>query len=162
VISVLLPYPISANRYWKSFTIGKRVMVGPSSDATKFKRECAWRARAAGLTRPWQGWVTLDLTLHPIEPQDAVARARKLGPGWHMHVRCLDVDNAVKVAVDALQGVAYENDSLIVDLRVRRGLPIPGGGLTVRIDVPDIADVEQSPQAALPIAAEDPFHVEHA
>lgn len=149
MIEFVLAYPISANRYWRTVVNGHRVMMVPTSEAKAYKTDCAWRARAAGLVKPWQGWIVLDMTLHPVEPQDVVTRLRKLGPAWHMWVRCLDIDNAVKVTVDALQGVAYENDGQVVDLRVRRGLPIPGGGLTVRLDVPRIENVLQSPQAAL-------------
>jgi crossover junction endodeoxyribonuclease RusA len=162
VIEVLLPYPVSTNVYYRSIVLRGRPVTLVSKEARVYKQTAGWMAREAGIRAPISGWVTLDLTLHPIEPQDVSARVRKIGPGWHMFVRCIDLDNALKVSLDALQGVAYADDAQIVDIRIRRGLPIPGGGLTVRIDVPDIADVEQSPQAALPIAAEDPFHVEHA
>jgi len=56
------------------------------------------------------------------------------------------------VTVDALQGVLYDSDSQVVDLRVRRGLPMPHGGLTVRMGEPDMAAVVQSPQGALEVA----------
>lgn len=157
MIEFRLPYPVSANVYWQSFVPkGKtRAIVHPSNEARAYKRTAGWLAREAGIVRPWTGWVTVDLILHPIEPQDAAARARKLGPGWHMHCRCLDVDNAVKVTLDALQGTAYGDDAQVVAVSIRRGLPVPGGGLTVRLDVPTVEAVEQSPQAALlPLSAE--------
>ncbi len=28
-ITITLPYPISANRYWNSFPLGKRIMTAP-------------------------------------------------------------------------------------------------------------------------------------
>ncbi|EMS1813588.1 RusA family crossover junction endodeoxyribonuclease, partial [Neisseria gonorrhoeae] len=46
----------------------------------------------------------------------------------------IDLDNALKVALDALQGVAYHNDR-----QVRRiaadyaGEPVAGGGLAVEV-----------------------------
>jgi crossover junction endodeoxyribonuclease RusA len=48
-------------------------------------------------------------------------------------VRCIDLDNGLKVAVDALQGVAYANDSQLVGISIRRGEPVPGGALVVSV-----------------------------
>ena len=47
--------------------------------------------------------------------------------------RRLDVTNAVKVAEDALQGLAYHDDKQVVSCTGRLGKPMAGGGLTVRI-----------------------------
>lgn len=151
--TLVLPYAISANRYWRTVVNGKRTMMVPTTEAKAFRAEVAWLARAAGLRTPSTGWIVLDMTLHPPEPKDAVDRIRRLGPSWHMHCRCLDVDNAIKVTVDALQGVAYANDSQVVELTIRRGLPVKDGGLTVVITEPRIEDVEKSPQGVLEIPA---------
>lgn len=151
--TLALPYGISANRYWRTVVNGKRAMMVPTTEAKAFKARVQRIALAAGLRTPITGWVALDMTLHPPEPKDAADRVRRLGPSWHMGCRCIDVDNAIKVTVDALQGVAYVNDSQVVGLTIRRGLPVPNGGLTVVITEPRIEDVEQSPQGVLPMPA---------
>jgi crossover junction endodeoxyribonuclease RusA len=48
-------------------------------------------------------------------------------------VRRIDIDNAQKVALDALQGIAYENDRQITSLWIKLGQPIKDGGLHVTI-----------------------------
>lgn len=85
-VTLRLPYAISANRYWKRFAMGARVMQAPSSEAKQYRKDVATIGMAAGL-RPIAGPVSLSLTLHPVEPKDAAARARRLGPGWHWDVR---------------------------------------------------------------------------
>ena len=135
-----LPYPISANRYWRTFVAGGRVVTHPSTEATQYKRDAAWIARGAGLVEPLEGPIEVELVLHPVEPKDAAVRARKQGPSWVFGVRCLDVDNAVKVALDALQGVAYANDKQIVTLLVQKGMPCAKGALSVRVSA--AVDVE--------------------
>lgn len=154
---VLLPYAVSANRYWRTVVIGNRALMVPTKEAKAYKTEVAWRVRAAGLKQPVQGWVMLSMVLHPVEPKDAADRARKMGPGWHLSCRCLDVDNAVKVTLDALQGVLYVNDAQVFALSIQRGLPTPDGGLTVTMTIPNIEEVEQSPQLTLPVEDDLPF-----
>jgi len=48
-------------------------------------------------------------------------------------VRRVDLDNALKVALDAMQGAAYEDDRQITDIRIRLRQPIEGGGMTVTV-----------------------------
>lgn len=144
MIALRLAYPVSANRYWRT-TVAKglgRAITHLSSEAKSYKRDTAVRAAVAGIRKPSKGWVALDLVLHPPEPQDAAARARKLGPHWHMLVRCIDIDNAVKVTLDALQDVLYENDAQVVSLRIRRGMPVPDGALVVRFGKAEIASID--------------------
>ena len=45
----------------------------------------------------------------------------------------IDIDNCVKVACDALQGVCYKNDSQIVRLTIQIGEAVPGGGLRISV-----------------------------
>jgi crossover junction endodeoxyribonuclease RusA len=46
-------------------------------------------------------------------------------------VRRIDLDNALKVCLDSLQGVAYNNDKQITALVVRLGEPVPQGAMSV-------------------------------
>ena len=123
------PYPPSLNRMYRNFK-GRTVL---SAEGKAFKEQVFWLAKAAGIGSPIMGWVEVSLTLHPVEPKDSDKRAAKFGPAWHLACRCLDVDNCVKAALDALQGAAYANDSQILALLVLRGEPVPDGGLTVKV-----------------------------
>lgn len=112
-----LPYPVSCNRYWRNFR-GRQVV---SAEARAYKSAAI--AAAAGI-QPLRGAVSVSMTLHPKRP-------KKTRPG--AAVRCMDIDNALKVALDALNGVAYADDSQIARLLICRGAPIDGGGLAVEV-----------------------------
>jgi crossover junction endodeoxyribonuclease RusA len=45
----------------------------------------------------------------------------------------MDLDNALKVTLDALQGIAYENDKQIRKISAEYGVPRVGGGLIVQV-----------------------------
>lgn len=122
-IVVTLPYPISANRYWRQFTIGKRVMSAPSSDATKYKRDVALLCRASGVCKPISGRVAIDVRLFPHRPQDWAKRQRLHGATWDDSVQCIDLDNANKVLLDALKGVAIDDDKWVRRLTSERMEP---------------------------------------
>ena len=124
---MILPYPISTNVYWRSFR-GRMVR---SSAAIAYKDEVGWIAKASKLqlfTVP----VAVVLVLHPMRPADAEKREKK-DRLWGLGVRRIDIDNAQKVALDALQGIAYENDRQITSLWIKLGQPIKDGGLHVTI-----------------------------
>lgn len=158
MIVMRLPYPVSANRYWRTFVPkgGKRAITHLSKEAAQYKRTVGLIALEAGIRKSTERWVNLDLWVHPMEPKDAAARARKIGPGWPLLVSCIDIDNALKVTCDALEKVAYENDKQIIDLRIRRGAPVPNGGMTAIFDTFDPEDIpkflEQSPAMHRPSA----------
>ena len=158
--TLTLPYPISANRYWSNYVLpgSKRAMQGPSTEAKAYRRTVQKIAMAAGLVRPRAGLVEVELVLHPCEPKDAAKRERKDGARWHMGVRCIDVDNCVKVAIDALKGVAFVDDDQVWTLVVNRGLPTPNGALVVHVRDLDLDQTFPAPpQLALPLDEYDPF-----
>lgn len=95
-MKLTLPFPPSANRYWRVWR-GRPVV---SSEARQYKLDVATLARVAGL-RPVEGSVSLTLNIY---------RPRKAG----------DLSNRIKVVEDALQGIAYENDSQVVEIIARR------------------------------------------
>lgn len=95
---LILPYPPSANRYWR--TVNSRTYV--SEEAKAYKSECGWTARsqsAAGM--PFAGPVRLTMRFY---------RPRKAG----------DLDNRLKVALDALNGIAFVDDAQVIELHVYR------------------------------------------
>ena len=94
--SIILPLPPSANRYWRNF--GGRMVV---SAAAKAYKQGAWlQAQHAGL-HPFGGTVAVRLDIY---------RAIRRG----------DLDNFAKIVLDALCGVAYQDDDQIVELHAFR------------------------------------------
>ena len=86
------PLPPSANKYWRY--VRGRVIV--SSEAQDYKTTVAMLARCA----------RVKLLTGPVRVSVAVYRARKSG----------DLDNFLKILLDALQGVFYVNDSQVVEI----------------------------------------------
>lgn len=112
---ISLPYPISANRYWRNMK-GRMVV---SAEARAYKQVAAWNALQAR-TKLTAGDVRVMITFHP--------KTTKKG----LSSRCrLDLDNCNKVVLDALNGVAFGDDKQIVDLHSTIGKPLDGGGVTV-------------------------------
>lgn len=98
-----LPEPPSANRWWRTAVIpakGKK----PATVNTYLSKEAReYKARIAR--------VGLDLQMAgPVRVQIDWYRGREAG----------DLDKRLGVAIDAIQGVFYANDSQIVDIRARR------------------------------------------
>lgn len=120
-----IPYPVSANRYWRSYVPRghNRAIVVLSEEAKSYKSEVGWLAKAAGLRAPLGGRVNVHIELYPAMPQDAAQRMRKLGDGWDERVRSIDLDNALKVTIDALKGIAYEDDRQVWKLSAERMEP---------------------------------------
>lgn len=114
VIELTLPYPISANRYWRSRVLpGRQVAVTyASNEAKEYKRLVGKIAQSVGV-RPVSGPVEYELDLYPKLPQDFAKRARIDPVWWDMNVQCIDLDNARKVLLDALNGIAWEDDSMV-------------------------------------------------
>lgn len=91
-----LPYPPSSNRYWRS----NRGVVHLSTEARAYKKAVAKEASALGV-EPIAGPVTVRVRVY---------RPRK----------ARDLDNCIKVVLDALQGTFYANDSQIVAIHAYR------------------------------------------
>ena len=106
-----LPYPVSANRYWR--TTKGRVYV--SKEAEAYKAQAAWIARAAGM-KPATGPVSLGVTLIP---KNGIT---------------MDLDNALKVTLDALKGIAYVDDKQVVKIVAERVKPDGIGGLAIELN----------------------------
>jgi crossover junction endodeoxyribonuclease RusA len=150
VIVLTLPYPISANRYWVQFTLGKgdkqRLMQAPSKEAKAYKETIAWEASRRGIRCPIAGRVRIDIALYPQRPQDWAKRAQRNPLTWDDDVRCIDLDNANKVLLDALKGVAIEDDRWVRELHSVR--MEPDGNARVVISITPLA-LGASPQASL-------------
>ncbi len=123
VIRLDLPYPISAKRYWKAITIPGRTMMAPSREAKAYKADVQHLALLAGVRAPLVGRVELAVQLFPQRPQDWQRRMRMDGATWDDSVRCIDLDNANKVLLDAIKGVVIEDDRWVRKLTSERMEP---------------------------------------
>lgn len=119
-VTLVLPYPLSANRYWQTRVMGAKSARGRSmattyisSEARAFKAEVQKIALASGVTGPIPGRVKMEIRLYPHRPQDWAKRQRLHGAAWSDTVQCIDLGNAEKVLSDALEGIVMENDKWI-------------------------------------------------
>lgn len=114
---LMLPYPVSANRYWRTF----RGMTARSKEANAYKRTAAHSALVAGW-RVIDGPVCVAITLHPKRTKAGKASATRM-----------DLDNCIKVTLDALNGVAYLDDRQVVKIVAEVGEAVAMGGLSVSV-----------------------------
>lgn len=115
--TLTLPYPTSANRLWRNWN----GLTAKSKEARAFLKETAVRALQAGVKAPFDGSLWVAIVLHPKKPLRASQRP----------LRSIDLDNACKLALDALNGIAWQDDRQIDQLTVTRKEPVPDGALVV-------------------------------
>lgn len=119
MVRLKLPYPVSANRYWRIW----RNKAVRSAEATAYKSVVCRIAQEAGVM-PSEGSVAVCLRLIPKVNKDGSANKT-----------VIDLDNALKVTLDSLQGIAYENDKQVRRIVAEYGSePVAGGGLVVEIE----------------------------
>ena len=115
---ILLPTPVSANRYWRNFR-GRMVV---SKEAQAYKQAVGWMWLAAK-RRMIDGLdVHVEIQLCPKLTKGNVASKTRM-----------DLDNCVKLTLDALNGVAYLDDSQVVSISAAIGKPVAAGGLLVDV-----------------------------
>lgn len=95
----ILPVPPSANAYWRS--VRGRVVLSREARAYKAGLKAALEARGWRFPHRLTGDVALTLT-------------------WYRAIRAGDTGNRIKVVEDALQGIAYANDSQVAELHAVR------------------------------------------
>lgn len=124
-IRITLPYPPSANRYWRSFVPRghQRAIITVSDEAKSYKTQVGWMCKAAGIREPIIGRVEVEIRLFPKRPQDWAKRAAKNPSSWDDDVQCLDLDNVNKVLFDAIKGHAIVDDKWVRRLRSERMEP---------------------------------------
>ena len=109
--ALYLPQPPSANRYWRLW----RGRLVKSSEARAYQTLVHNAALAAG-RRPLAGNVVLRLWWRPTSLRG-------------------DLDNRLKVVLDALQGALYVNDKLVSELHAHRLEPAKRGYVLVECGV---------------------------
>lgn len=123
-----------------------RAIVTLSDEAKAYKREVVWIAQQAGVIEPIAGRVSVEIRLYPQRPLDWAKRARRNPMSWDDDVRCMDLDNANKVLLDSLNGIAYEDDRRVCRIMSER--MEPDGQARVVVVVRPL-DQQVSPQGDL-------------
>jgi len=98
-----LPFPPSANDYWRSITVGGRSRVVLSRAAREYKAKVAARFSPASDGQPARFRGPVRVVLRAYRP-------RRIG----------DLDNLLKVSLDSLKGVAWDDDSQVVKIEAIR------------------------------------------
>ncbi|MDR5757884.1 RusA family crossover junction endodeoxyribonuclease [Caballeronia sp. LZ035] len=122
-VTLTLPYPVSSNRYWRTYVVAGHAQTVVSAEAKAYRREVAWLLKVAKIREPVFGRVALTVVLHPKMPQDAVQRMRKFGDRWEDDVSCIDLDNALKILIDSLKGRVFLDDRFVWKIDAQRGEP---------------------------------------
>lgn len=115
-LTVLLPYPVGANRVWRS--VRGRVIENPKAKE--------WKRLAAGLMAGrvmLEAGVSVEYVLHPRKNKNGTASKTRL-----------DVDAPAKALLDALSGVCYRDDKQVMRITGSVGEPVINGGLSVRVE----------------------------
>jgi crossover junction endodeoxyribonuclease RusA len=144
-ITLTLPYPLSANRYWRPVKLGAHISIVPTKEAKAFRADIVARCHDQGVRTPITGRVHVDVKLYPARPLDWQKRMRLNGAAWDDTVRCIDIDNANKVLLDALKDVAIDDDKWVRRLTSER--MEPDGEARVVVTITAIETVR--PQASL-------------
>lgn len=149
-ITLVLPMPPSANRYWRRVMPKghTRPMTILSEDARAYKSEVARIAYGLGIRSVLKGRVGVAYRLIPQRPKDWQKKARKDPEGWADSIRCIDLDNSLKVLMDALNGIVIEDDKWARKFIIERGEPEDVAKLVVTIFR---IKKQQSPQKKLEI-----------
>ena len=114
-IHLTLPEPPSTNRYWRR----AGTILHLSAEAKAYKAQVAALARQQGIgpAFPFPQGVPVAVTLE-----------------WHRGRRSGDLDNRLKVALDALRRVVYADDDQVVRLVASRHDAPKAGKLVVTVE----------------------------
>lgn len=115
MIELKLPYPVSSNKYWRRS--GHK--MHRSAEAKSFIEEVKWIAKSKKAV-PTKSHYSLNIKLHP-----------KMNKDGSTNKTVVDIDNALKVTLDALEGVIYENDNQVKQISIKYAEAVQGGALTV-------------------------------
>lgn len=150
MITLTLPPPVSANRYWASRVIKAKAtgkwmaMTYVTPEAVDYRKQVALLAQAAGIKGLMTGRIRMHLQLYPHRPLDWKTRQRKFGEAWDDTVQCIDLGNAEKVLSDALQGVVIGDDKRFRSILLERMEPDEHGARVVVTITPLAVPVVQA------------------
>lgn len=112
--------------------MGNFVKTYDPKEATSYKATIIQLAREVGIT-PMEGPIRLAVTAYMPRPKRL---CRKSDPQGELDAECKpDWDNIGKIVSDALNGVAYADDSQIIEGRVLKKYHAVGGVPEMVVDV---------------------------
>jgi crossover junction endodeoxyribonuclease RusA len=123
-VRLVLPPAISANRYWGTRVVPKKgqrramAITYVTDEARAYKDDVGRLALMAGVRKPIAGRVALTVRMYPARPQDWAKRAAKDPDGWDDGVRSIDLDNCLKVLLDALKNIAFDERGARVEVEI--------------------------------------------
>ena len=113
-----LPYPVSNNK--NARMVNGRMVI--SAEARAYKNTVGWIAKSVG-AKVQKGDLCVTVNYKPRMNKDGSASKVRM-----------DIDNVLKVMFDALNGIAWVDDSQIVKLIAMVDKPCESGGLKVIIE----------------------------
>ena len=122
-----LPLPPSANNYKRHYCTRSTkgdvhtISATLTHAAREYKETAGWEAKQVGLRMEELGVpMAIDVTMHlPDVPEGKEIRN--------------DADNILKVLLDALNGIAWEDDSQVMDIHVRKVMGSTASRIEVRV-----------------------------
>lgn len=109
----VLPFPPSINSYYRVFN--NRILL--SAEGRKYKKAVREYVMLLGLKPLKDAKLKIEMFLQPRDK------------------RKIDIDNRIKSVLDALQDAGlFDDDFQIDELTIRRGTPVEGGRLFVKIE----------------------------
>lgn len=124
-VTLVLPYPVSANRYWRTYIPKghRNAVTVVSGEAKKYKLAVQKTALEAGIVQPIEGRISIAYQLYPNRPKDWFKRMTRDPMHWDDTVQCIDLDNAQKVLFDAMKGVVFVDDDRVFRIVGERVAP---------------------------------------
>ena len=122
-MNLTLPFPPSANRYWRLTTRNGKPRIIKSVEAEGYATRCYWVAKSQ-IRQPLTGPVCLDMTIY-------------------FPNRRGDLDNRTKQLFDALEGVVFANDRQIEHYSVTRAIDKKNPRVEIQVTA-----IEEPPEAA--------------
>jgi crossover junction endodeoxyribonuclease RusA len=122
---------VSANRYWRPVRIGQHITIVPTKEAKAYRVDVARSAPPRAPRAAHRPHRDRRAPVPRTGRKDFASRMRKQGPAWDDSVQCIDLDNANKVLLDALKGIAFEDDRWVRRLQAERMEPDEKGARVV-------------------------------
>lgn len=129
-----LPYPVSANDFWRSRAIVQKgtgramAMVYLTGEAKAWKDHAGLVAKVAGFKEPTDRTIFLRVRHHHKALLYSKHHGRKIRNG-----NVYDLDNVLKVSIDGLKGIVFFDDKQVKRIEASYGDESEDGGLTVEV-----------------------------
>lgn len=109
--TLTLPWPPTANMYWRHVVIGKRAQVYVSKEGKEYQINVAAAVLSHGWPRFFEDKIAIEIVAYAPDH------------------RLRDIDNLLKPTLDALaRADVFSNDNQVDNLSIRRGNVVPGAG----------------------------------